>query len=162
MLAHLGMSDWGAAARAIHVLSVVVWIGGVSFMTTVVLPAGRGKAPKEWAREFEAYERRFSRQARGAVLLALLSGLYMLYRYDMWERFSQAGDWWMHLMVGVWLLFAIALFIVEPLIRRRAARGAAGPAPEASLALMLRLHRIALAVSLFAVLAAVAGSHGLF
>ncbi len=31
--------DWGIVARAIHVLGVIVWIGGVWFVTTVLLPA---------------------------------------------------------------------------------------------------------------------------
>jgi uncharacterized membrane protein len=30
-----------AIARALHVVSVVVWIGGVTFMTTIVLPSIR-------------------------------------------------------------------------------------------------------------------------
>ena len=31
-----------AVARALHVLAVVIWIGGVAMVTTVVLPAVRG------------------------------------------------------------------------------------------------------------------------
>ena len=31
----------GVAARALHVLAVVLWIGGVSLITTVALPAVR-------------------------------------------------------------------------------------------------------------------------
>jgi len=35
-------------ARALHVVFVVVWIGGVAFVTTVLLPAARRlKAPHE-------------------------------------------------------------------------------------------------------------------
>ena len=30
-----------ATARALHVLAVVIWIGGVAMVTTVVLPAVR-------------------------------------------------------------------------------------------------------------------------
>jgi uncharacterized membrane protein len=152
--------DWGLVARMIHVAAVVVWIGGVSFVTTVVLPAMKRKPPKEWMQEFEAIEHRFAPQARIAVLVVLLSGLYMLYAYDLWDRFMDIRFWWMHLMVGVWVLFAALLFIVEPLVIRRAARRTA--APETFLTRMLRLHRVMLALSLIAVLAAVGGSYGLF
>jgi len=41
-------------ARGVHVLSVVLWIGGVAFVTTVLLPAVRGfKAPAERVAFFE-------------------------------------------------------------------------------------------------------------
>ncbi len=153
--------DWGAVARAVHVAAVVVWIGGVSLVATVVLPALREQPPEAWFREFDAIERRFAPQARIAVLAALLSGLYMLYDYDLWDRFAEPRYWWMHLMVGVWLLFAVMLFAVEPALGRVLRRRAAAH-PARVLALMLRLHRVMLALSLLAVFAAVGGAHGLF
>jgi uncharacterized membrane protein len=75
------MVDWGVVARAIHVLAVVVWIGGIWFVTAVVLPGMAEKPPEEWLGEFDTIERRFAPQARIAVLLVLLSGIYMLYHY---------------------------------------------------------------------------------
>ena len=36
----LAMDDF-ILARAVHVLSVLLWIGGVAFVTTVLLPAVR-------------------------------------------------------------------------------------------------------------------------
>ena len=40
------MSGWNdlAIARAIHVVAVVLWIGGVAFVTTTLLPACRATA----------------------------------------------------------------------------------------------------------------------
>lgn len=156
------MIDWGIVARAIHVLSVVVWIGGVSLVTTVLLPAMRRKPPEQWIRDFDEIERRFAPQARVAVLLTLLSGLYMLHAYDLWDRFADARFWWMHLMVGVWLLFAALLFVIEPLIIRRTVHRRFTTAPEATLTRMLWMHRVMLALSLLAIFAAIGGSHGLF
>ena len=111
--------DWGVITRAVHVLAVVVWIGGVWFVTTVLLPAMKQKPREEWMGEFHAIEHRFGPHARIAVLLVLLSGLYMLYAYNLWDRYTDSHYWWMHLMVGVWLLFAALLFVIEPLIIRR-------------------------------------------
>jgi uncharacterized membrane protein len=155
-------ADWGILARAVHVVAVVVWIGGVSLVTMVLLPGMKGKTPDQWIREFEAIEQRFAPQARIAAVLVLLSGLYMLYRYDLWDRFQQGRFWWMHVMVGIWLLFAALLFFIEPFIVRKGAHLRAASAPEAALARMLRLHRVMLTLSLLAVFAAVCGSHGLF
>ncbi|MDE2167428.1 MAG: hypothetical protein KGM97_10585 [Alphaproteobacteria bacterium] len=154
--------DWGVVARAIHVLAVVVWIGSVWLVTMVLLPGMRRKRPAEWVQEFDAIEHRFAPQARIAVLLVLLSGLYMLYHYDLWDRFTQGEYWWMDLMVGVWALFAALLFIIEPFVFRHVVHKGAARAPKATLALMLWLHRVMLMLSLLAVFAAVAGSHGLF
>ena len=161
MLAKLQGVDWGAVARAIHVVAVVIWIGGVSLVTTVLLPALKEKPAAEWKREFDAIERRFAPQARIAIVVVLLSGLYMLYDYDLWSRFAYAAYWWMDLMVGVWLIFAALLFVIEPLSSGRFAHGDAAAA-EVALARRLRLHRTVLALSLLAVFAAVGGSYGLF
>ena len=154
--------EWGIVARAIHVAAVVVWIGGVSFVTTVLLPAMKQKPPKEWLREFDAIENRFAPQARIAVLLVLLSGLYMLYAYDLWDRFTDIRFWWMDLMLGVWLLFAALLFVIEPLAIRPSVRRRIATAPETVHTRVLLLHRAMLVLSLLAVLAAVGGSNGLF
>jgi uncharacterized membrane protein len=156
------MMDWGIVARAIHVVAVVVWIGGVWLVTTVLLPGMKKKPQQEWIREFDAIEQRFAPQARIAVLLVLLSGLYMLYQYDLFDRFADGHYWWMHLMVCVWLIFAALLFVIEPLIIRRTVHKRATAAPQAPLTRMLWMHRVMLALSLLAIFTAIGGSHGLF
>jgi uncharacterized membrane protein len=78
-------------ARTVHVVAVVLWIGGVGFVTTVLLPAVRRmKSPAERVAFFDNIERRFAWQARVTTLLAGLSGLYMLIRLDAWDRFLSA------------------------------------------------------------------------
>lgn len=154
--------DWGIIARVVHVVAVVVWIGGVWLVTTVLLPGLAKKPPETWFDEFEVIERRFAPQARVAVLLVLLSGLYMLYAYDLWDRFADAAYWWMDLMVAVWVIFAAMLFVIEPLFADRYFRRQAQLAPKAALARMQWFHRIVLGLSLLAIVAAVGGSQGLF
>ncbi len=63
-------------ARVLHVLGVVLWIGGVAMVTTVLLPSVRRmKTPEERVAFFEAVERRFASQARGTTLLTGLTGV---------------------------------------------------------------------------------------
>jgi uncharacterized membrane protein len=70
-----------ALARALHVLAIVIWIGGVSMATTVVLPAvRRGYLGADRLRALQAIERRFVWQARTAIIVVALSGLYMIDR----------------------------------------------------------------------------------
>src|SRR5689334_24559406 len=109
--------DGLALARALHVVAVVVWIGGLSIVTTALLPAiRRGELGENWLAAFQAIERRFVWQARIAILLVGATGLYMIEASDLWDRFRSPAYWWMHAMVGVWSIFAIGLFVVEPFI----------------------------------------------
>ena len=99
-----------AIARAIHVLAVIVWIGGVAMVTTVILPISRwcARMPKEGQALLEAVERRFIWQARIATLVVAASGFYMVDRLQLWDRFRSIEFWWMHAMVLLWLIFTIA------------------------------------------------------
>ena len=153
-----------AVARIVHVLAVVLWIGGVGFVTTVLFPAIRGAhAPAERLAAFVQFESAFSWQARISVALAGLSGLYMTWRLDAWSRFAAPGFWWMDAMVAVWVIFALMLFVIEPVfLHRRLHQALAGPGSGPLFDRMERLHRILLALSLVAVLGAVGGSHGLW
>jgi uncharacterized membrane protein len=146
-----------ALARLLHVLAVVVWIGGVAMVTLVVLPAARRAGD---AAMFERIERRFAAQSRWVVLLAGLSGFYLVQKMGLWPRFTEARFWWMHAMVGLWALYVLALFVLEPLwLRHRFAARLAGD-PEGALRRMERHHWLVLALSLLTVAGAVAGSHG--
>ena len=156
-----GFNDF-AIARALHVFSVLIWIGGVAFVTLVLLPACRDlAAPREQLALFERLEHRFAPIARWTVLLAGLSGLWLTWRLGAWERFADPlGWWWMHGMVAVWSLFALMLFLLEPFVLPRLFARLAERDPEALMARVQRLHRVLLAASLLVVLGAVAGSHG--
>ena len=151
-----------AIARALHIVFIVLWIGGVTFVTTVLLPAVRRlKAPHERMELFDHIERRFASQARISTIIVGVTGFYMLYRFDLWDRFQHAGYWWMHAMVIVWLIFSLMLFLAEPLFLHRWLTARAETKPEMTFRLVESLHWVLLVISLVTLLAAVAGSHGL-
>ena len=109
-----------ALARAIHVLGLIHWIGGMAVVTTIVLPRARALPDAGQAIEvFEAFERRFSSQVRISILLVGLSGGYMVTKLDAWDLFQRVSFWWLHLMVAVWLLFALVVFVLEPTFLHR-------------------------------------------
>lgn len=150
-----------AIARALHVLAVVLWIGGVGMVTTVLLPGIRRSAPPERRFGiFHALEARFAWQARLTTLLAGASGAWMVWRLDAWDRFRAWGFWWMHAMVLVWLAFTLMLFVIEPLFLERLLARQAGSHPEAAYRTLEWLHRALLVLSLLTIAGAVAGSHG--
>jgi uncharacterized membrane protein len=157
----MAIMDDLALARALHVLGVVIWIGGVSMATAVVLPAvRRGDLGAGRLAAFGAIERRFVWHARLAVILVGATGYYMVEKAGLWSRFSDPAYWWMDAMVLVWSLFAILLFVGEPLVLHRYFPAWAARDPERAFAWLHRMHVFLLAISLVTILGAVAGAHG--
>ncbi len=154
------MIDFGIA-RALHVIAVVLWIGGVGMVTTVLLPTiRRSRKPEDRFAAFHAIETRFAAQARWTTALAGLSGFYMTWRIDAWDRFATVAFWWMHAMVLTWLAFTVMLFIAEPLFLHRFLERRAARAPEATYRLTEGLHWVLLGMSLITVAGAAAGVAG--
>ena len=87
-------------ARALHVLFVAHWIGGVAFVTLVALPLARSKSEAQagWAL-FESIENRFAAQVRWSIPLAGLTGLWMTWRLGLWGLFAYPAYWWLDAMV---------------------------------------------------------------
>lgn len=147
-------------ARIVHVIAIVLWIGGVAFVTLVVMPMlNADEMPDARLARFQQIEHRFAWQARIWVLLAGASGLWMVWRADMWSRFADLHFWWMHAMVAVWVIFATMLFVIEPLHLHR--HLAQSTTPDRDFAKMVAMHKILLTISLVAIFGAVGGSHGL-
>lgn len=150
-----------ALARALHVIGVIVWIGGVWMATTVALPAvRRGALGADPLAAFHAIERRFVWHARTAVLVVGATGFYILERMQLWPRFHDPRFWWMHAMVGVWGLFVLLLFVAEPLVLHRWFPGWARRDPQKAFAVLHRAHVVLLALALVTTFGAMAGSHG--
>jgi uncharacterized membrane protein len=155
------MIDDLALARAIHVLALVHWIGGLAIVTTIVLPqACRLLNAKDAVAVFEAFEQRFAFQVRISILLVGLSGAYMLTKLDAWDRFQYASFWWLDLMVAVWMLFALMVYVLEPLVLHRHFHEFALRDKNRAFAAATGLHAVALIISAFAIGAGVLGAHG--
>ena len=145
-------------ARAIHVLSVVVWIGGVYFVTFIVLPVL--KRTDDMVSRFESVEIQFTKHAKVVVTLAGLSGFYMISRLDGWEWYGDADYWWVHAMTFLWLIFTFVLFVAEPWFLHAWFIRQAEVAPERTIAYVTRFHQIMTLLSLIVVAAAIFGVHG--
>jgi len=143
-------------ARIIHVLAVVHWIGGVSFVTLVILPLARRRQNIEL---FVSVEHQFSTQVRLSLPLAGAAGFWMTWRLDLWWRFADADFWWMTAMVAVWVIFMLLVFVVEPLLGSRLLQKLEAN-PTAMLGRLGRAHAILLAAAVVAIFGTLAGVHG--
>lgn len=137
---------------AIHVLSVVWWIGGVFTVTTSLLPLFNRLAPDERIQWIKRFEGRFANQARIAVLLAGITGFWM---YTLVPG-EIAHTWWIGLMMVVWVLFAIMLFVAEPL--RLPAKLGVIQNPRK----FLVIHAVLLVLALVAIAGGIIGARGGF
>ncbi len=148
-------------ARIVHVLSVVLWIGGVAFVTTVLIPAIRKHHSEgERIELFEQFEARFALQARVTTLLAGASGFYLLHAMGAWSRYLDTAYWWVHLMTFVWLAFTVVLFALEPLFLHRVFVAQAKKNSDRAFGFLQRMHWVLLTLSLVAIVGAVAGTRG--
>jgi uncharacterized membrane protein len=153
------MEAWGIA-RALHVLGVVLWIGGVAMVTTVLIPAVRRVPDGDAMELFERLENRFARQSRWTTALVGATGFYLVQSLDLWHRFAELRYWWMSGMVLVWAIFTLMLFVLEPLVLHRWLHTRARRDQSGTLRLISRTHWFLLVLSLATVAGAVAGSHG--
>jgi uncharacterized membrane protein len=141
---------------AVHVLAVVWWVGGVAMVTATLLPIFNRLPPPERIQRIRQLEARFVNQARAAVVLAGITGFWMLGLTGGFARLRFAYGWWIDLMLLVWVLFTVMLFVAEPL--RLPARLGLVHKPRAFLA----LHAVLLGLALAAIFCGVIGARGGF
>ena len=148
-------------ARVIHVLCVILWIGGVAMITTILFPVIATMPTTEKKIEFFNHiKKRFATQARYTILFTGLSGFYMVHILDAWSRFTELRYWWMHAMVIIWLFFMLMLFVMEPRVLRRKVKKQTQDNPNKVFTMMQKKHWVLLGLSLITVIGATAGSHG--
>ena len=93
----------------LHIMSVVVWIGGVAFVTLVTFPMIlRMDKSLEMVMVFQGTEHRFVKIAKAMVVLAGASGFYLLY-----EKGLSTAVW---IMIVVWAVYASLIFGLEKIL----------------------------------------------
>ena len=96
-------------AVTLHIMSIVVWIGGVTFVTLVTFPMVlRMDKSLEMVMMFQGTEHRFVKIAKAMVVLAGLSGFYLLYE----KGLSTA----VIIMIVIWAVYASLIFGLEKIL----------------------------------------------
>lgn len=132
-------------------------------VTTVLIPAIKKiKSKDEQIKTFEQIEGRFALQAKITTLLTGLTGFYMMYELNAWNRYFDYRFWWIHAMTLIWVIFSIILYVLEPLVLHKIFKNYANKNPEKTFRIIHRAHWILLALSLITTAGAVAGCHGWF
>ena len=148
----------------IHLLAVIIWIGGLAFVTVIIFPViFKTPDPLQKVLTFQRIEHRFAKIARYFVVLVGLSGFSMLFITG-WHRalFTLAGLP-LTFMTLVWVFWMIMLFGVEPLVIKKMLERMAKEPEEMTIDSVFkrvnRMHWVLLFVSLLASTAGAITAH---
>jgi uncharacterized membrane protein len=130
----------------LHLLGVVVWIGGLVYQTHVLLPAARGGA----ATAFAEAARRGRPVTWTAVAVVALTGFYNVTRLGPLERVMESGAGL--LLAGKFALVIVAIAVAAQRdfaqVPRLARALVDGESPAAALAAIGRLDHVVLILAL--------------
>ncbi|MBI5970167.1 MAG: hypothetical protein HY884_03325 [Deltaproteobacteria bacterium] len=150
----------------IHILTVILWIGGLAFVTIIVLPmAISAKDPLQKVLMFQRVEHRFAKIARFYNLLTGATGFIMLFMTG-WHRmlFTWVGAP-LTFMTLVWVFWFVMLFGLEPLVIKKMLEKMLKQEPKADIDAVFvklnRMHWFMVMISLLAAAAGVLTAHGL-
>jgi uncharacterized membrane protein len=153
--------DFFVMARVLHIIGVVLWIGGIAFLALVLVPTLRTlPEPEKSFKIFAAVEGRFKGQAKIVTLITGLSGFFMLFWLNAWDRYLDLSFWWVHLMTLIWVFFTLVLFVIEPMLIKRNVHEKAMRDPAATFKFVNRMLMVLTILSMIAILGAIAGVHG--
>jgi uncharacterized membrane protein len=149
----------------IHVLVVILWIGGLAFVTTMVFPIILNtQNALEKVLLFQRIEHRFARVARAYNLIVGVTGFIMLFTTG-WHRimFTTPGIPLLF-MTLIWLFWFVMLFGLEPIVIKKMldnmAKGGEKMEIDAVFSRMNRMHWFMLFISLVAAAAGAVFAHG--
>ena len=145
---------------AVHVLGVVVWIGGVAFVTMIVFPMiTRMEDSFEKVLFFQGIEHRFAGIAKSAVVVVGLTGGWLLYITGEWRILFSVAGIGPTLMLIVWMFYLFVL-LFEGRIFKMIFKGSAQQDSIKIFSLLSRFHWVVLGLSLLTIGVGIWAGHG--
>ncbi len=145
---------------AIHVLGVVLWIGGVAFVTMIVFPMIiRMDNSMEKVLFFQGVEHRFAKIAKICVVIVGITGFWLLKITGEWGLLFSYNGIGPTLMLIIWCFYSIILILERILFKVIFS----GKAQHDSAKIFLRMgifHWVVLGLSLFVIGIGVLAGHG--
>jgi uncharacterized membrane protein len=94
----------------IHVICVIVWIGGVTFVTTVIFPMMyTTEGSLEKALMFQRVEHRFAGMVKWLIGIVGITGFWLLYEKYGFGILNQARGIGIIIMIFAWALYTTVL-----------------------------------------------------
>ncbi|NIS75350.1 MAG: hypothetical protein GTO08_08735 [Deltaproteobacteria bacterium] len=144
---------------ALHVVVVVLWIGGVAFVTIIVFPMLlKMEDSLQKALMFQRIEGRFAKHARIYLILAGISGFSLLYLTGRFQDLFTTEGFGVTTMLIVWVFFGLVLTFEKKIFQRLFDRPEKID-PQKIFYRLSAFHWVVLVLSLLAVFAAVWEGH---
>ncbi len=149
----------------IHLITVIIWIGGLSFITIIVIPMLiKWDDPLQKVLTFQRIEHKFAPVARIYNIITGATGFVMVYLTGWHKIYFTSKGLPLLIMTLIWLVWFVMLFGLEPLIVKkmldRMAKSGVKMEIEAVFSRMNKMHWVLLTLSLFASLAGIMFAHG--
>lgn len=145
---------------AIHVVTVVLWIGGVSFVTIVIFPMLLETGDSlEKVLMFQRVETVFARQARYYAWIAGITGFLLLYLKGMETLLFTKQTIGVSIMLVAWIFYTLVLTFEKRIFKTIFSDSSKYDATKI-FRLLARFHWVILIVSLGAVFFGVWAGHG--
>lgn len=148
----------------VHLVTVVLWIGGLAFVTAFILPmAIKTPDPLQKVLLFQRVEHRFAPVAKVYNIITGISGFIMVFQMG-WHKlyFTKAGIP-LTFMTAVWTIWFVMLIGLEPIVIKkmldRMAREGAKMDIDGIFRKVNRLHWILLMLSILAIIAGALVAH---
>lgn len=137
-----------------HILSIVVWIGGVAFVTAIVFPT-LASMDDSMAKVsfFMGFEKRFQFLAKVCVVIAGASGILLFWQRGGFAVLTTQEGALLGYKFLVWLIFVVLLFGAEQ--RLMAVLVSQDTSPERALRRLSIFHWVVLILSLIAIVAGI-------
>ncbi|MCK4847217.1 MAG: hypothetical protein KAS88_06035, partial [Deltaproteobacteria bacterium] len=110
------------AVHTVHLLTVILWIGGLGFITILMLPMIiRMEDPLGKVLLFNRIEQKFAPLARVYNVIVGVSGFTLLYMTGAYRDIFTFTIESLPLlfMAVVWVFWAVMLFVLEPIVVRK-------------------------------------------
>ncbi|MCU0775457.1 MAG: CopD family protein [Ideonella sp.] len=152
-----------AVLNALHVLAIVLWVGGMAFAILCLRPAAQVLEPPQRLPLMRDALGRFFAVVTGAIVVTLVTGLWMIGRVA--KATVQAGgsftlpvDWLVMTVLGLLMMVIFGVLRLGPFRRmQRAVQASEWPAAADALARVRQLVHVNAALGTIVILVAVIG-----
>ena len=150
----------------IHLLTVILWIGGLAFVTTMIFPMLlKTQNALEKVLLFRRIEHRFARVARAYNVIVGVTGFAMLFTMGWHKTLLTRPGIPLLIMTLIWVFWFVMLFGLEPVLIKKMLDNMAKSGDKLEIdtifAKMNRMHWLMLLISLVAAAAGAVFAHGL-
>jgi len=149
----------------VHLLAVILWIGGLAFVTAIVLPMAI-KTPDALQKvlTFQRVEHRFAPLAKWFNIITGISGFVMVWLMGWHELYFTKAGLALTFMTAVWVFWFVMLVGLEPIVIRKMLEKMVREGDKMDIDGIFRkvktLHWLMVAISLAAVAAGAFFAHG--